>query len=83
MNPGALLVELTSIHWQEVWKYGERAFRYCQHDVGHALSALSLSAASLGWLLEALESVGDATLMCLVSRMMRLPLFFCKTYISP
>ena len=25
------LVGLTSIHWREAWKYGERAFRYCQH----------------------------------------------------
>ncbi len=31
------LVGLTSIHWREAWKYGERAFRYCHHDVGHAL----------------------------------------------
>jgi len=45
----AFLVGLTSIHWREAWKYGERAFRYCQHDVGHALAALSLSAACLGW----------------------------------
>ena len=37
---GALLVGLTSIHWREAWKYGERAFRYCQHDVGHAIAAL-------------------------------------------
>ena len=29
-----LLVALTSIHWREAWKYGERAFRYCQHDLG-------------------------------------------------
>lgn len=43
------LVALTSIHWREAWKYGERAFRYCQHDVGHALGALRLSAAMLGW----------------------------------
>src|SRR5438034_7528389 len=30
------LIALTSIHWREAWKYGERAFRYCQHDLGHA-----------------------------------------------
>jgi len=35
---GALVV-LTSIVWREAWKYGERAFRYCQHDIGHALGA--------------------------------------------
>jgi hypothetical protein len=27
-------------------KYGERAFRYCNHDAGHALAALRLSASS-------------------------------------
>ena len=25
------LVGLTSIHWREAWKYGQRAYRYCQH----------------------------------------------------
>lgn len=43
------LVVLTSIHWREAWKYGERAFRYCQHDIGHAIAALRLSAALCGW----------------------------------
>ena len=40
---------MTSIHWREAWKYGERAFRYCQHDLGHAVAALRLSAALAGW----------------------------------
>ena len=43
------LVALTSIFWRESWKYGERAFRYCNHDVGHALAALSFAANLLGW----------------------------------
>lgn len=61
-----LLVGLTSIHWREAWKYGERAFRYCQHDVGHALGALAVSAAGLGWharLLGGLSSEQVATLL--------------------
>jgi nitroreductase len=45
----ALLVALTSIHWREAWKYGERAFRYCQHDLGHAIAAVSVAAALVGW----------------------------------
>jgi SagB-type dehydrogenase family enzyme len=49
LPPSAVLVGLTSIHWREAWKYGERAFRYCQHDVGHALGALAIAAAGLGW----------------------------------
>ncbi len=44
-----LLIALTSIHWREAWKYGERAFRYCQHDVGHAIAAVSMGAALVGW----------------------------------
>jgi len=43
------LIGLTSIHWRESWKYGERAFRYCQHDMGHAIAALRLAAALHGW----------------------------------
>ena len=46
---GGVLVALTGIHWREAWKYGIRAFRYCQHDCGHALAALSYAAATLGW----------------------------------
>ncbi len=45
----SFLVVLTSIHWRESWKYGERAFRYCQHDLGHAIAALSLAATLHGW----------------------------------
>jgi SagB-type dehydrogenase family enzyme len=49
-NPAsAFLVVLTSIHWRESWKYGERAFRYCHHDVGHAIGALRFAAALCGW----------------------------------
>jgi SagB-type dehydrogenase family enzyme len=47
--PGVLLVGLSSIHWREAWKYGERAFRYCQHDIGHAIATVRYAAAALGW----------------------------------
>ncbi|MEX2015243.1 MAG: SagB/ThcOx family dehydrogenase, partial [Candidatus Hydrogenedentales bacterium] len=53
-------VGLTSIHWREAWKYGERAFRYCQHDVGHALGALAFAAAANGWRVVHLVGLGDA-----------------------
>lgn len=46
---GGVLVALTGIHWREAWKYGMRAFRYCQHDCGHALAALAYAAAIFGW----------------------------------
>ena len=55
-------VGLTSITWREAWKYGERAFRYCQHDVGHALAALRFAAAALGWRVELLPAWDDARL---------------------
>ena len=42
------LVALTSIHWREAWKYGERAFRYCQHDLGHAIAAVRIAAGLAG-----------------------------------
>jgi SagB-type dehydrogenase family enzyme len=53
------LLALTSITWREAWKYGERAFRYCQHDVGHAIGALRLAAAMLGWRLTLLPRWAD------------------------
>ena len=49
MPDPCLLVVLTSIYWRESWKYGERAFRYCNHDVGHAIGALGVCARTLGW----------------------------------
>jgi SagB-type dehydrogenase family enzyme len=39
---------LTSIVWREAWKYQDRAYRYCLHDIGHAWQALILSARSIG-----------------------------------
>ncbi len=55
-------VGLTSITWREAWKYGERAFRYCQHDVGHALAALRFAASTLGWRVQLLPEWDDARL---------------------
>ena len=56
---GAFLVGLSSIHWREAWKYGERAFRYCQHDVGHALGALRVAVSVLGWGMTLIEEMDD------------------------
>ncbi len=62
-GPGApwLAVALSSAMWREAWKYGERAFRYCQLDVGHALGSLAYAAALLGWQVVPL-AIADATL---------------------
>jgi SagB-type dehydrogenase family enzyme len=43
-----LVFVLTSITWREAWKYGDRAYRYCLHDIGHAWQALSLAAQAIG-----------------------------------
>lgn len=64
-TPG-FMVALTSIFWRESWKYGERAFRYCQHDVGHALAALGVSAAINGWQLSVLGDLADSVLVKLL-----------------
>jgi len=61
-----LWIGLSSIHWREAWKYGERAFRYCQLDLGHALGALSYAAQALSWrarLVAGIESAAVASLL--------------------
>ena len=62
----AFLVGLSSVYWREAWKYGERAFRYCQHDVGHAIGTLSIAAATLGWSVRLLDAVADDTIAALL-----------------
>ncbi len=63
---GGVLVAITSIHWREAWKYGVRAWRYCQHDGGHALGAFAYAAASLGWAARLAPGVGDEALRALL-----------------
>ncbi|SFA90532.1 SagB family peptide dehydrogenase [Azotobacter beijerinckii] len=58
----SLAILLTSVMWREAWKYGERAFRYCQLDTGHAAGALRYAAAVLGWRLAEQAHVGSDTL---------------------
>ena len=64
--PGAFLFGLTSIHWREAWKYGERAFRYCNHDVGHAIGSARIAAATLGWNMALLDGVEQNTIALLL-----------------
>ena len=65
-SEGTFLVGLTSIHWREAWKYGQRAYRYCQHDVGHAIGAMSIAAAGLGWRTHMLDDLGADELALLL-----------------
>ena len=63
---GAFLFGLTSVHWREAWKYGERAFRYCHHDVGHAIGAARIAAATLGWRMALLDGLDQNTVALLL-----------------
>jgi len=56
---GSFLVGLSNIAWREVWKYGERAFRYVNLDAGHAWQSFVISAQMLGWKVTRLESLHD------------------------
>lgn len=58
----SFLIGLSSIAWREVWKYGERAFRYVNLDAGHAWQSLVVSAKALGWKITRLDSVSDANI---------------------
>jgi len=46
---GSLVFVLTSIAWREEWKYRDRAYRYCLHDIGHAWESLALAAQAMGF----------------------------------
>lgn len=63
---GAFLFGLTSVHWREAWKYGERAFRYCHHDVGHAIGTARIAAAALGWNMVLMDALDQNTVAMLL-----------------
>ncbi|KAI5055159.1 hypothetical protein GOP47_0030304 [Adiantum capillus-veneris] len=47
--PGTMFVAFASIFWRQAWKYGERGYRYCQQDIGHAMGAVTMAGAAMGW----------------------------------
>jgi SagB-type dehydrogenase family enzyme len=61
-GPAQVFVGLSSVIWREAWKYGERSFRYCELDTGHAVGALRYAAALLGWPLTEQHEAGTTTL---------------------
>ena len=63
---GTFFVGLTSIFWRVSWKYGLRAFRYSQHDIGHAIAALTFAAAGLGWKTSLLADMGSEEVAALL-----------------
>ena len=66
LPPDSFLLGFSSIHWREAWKYGERAFRYCQHDIGHAIASARYAAATLGWSVRLLTSISDSAISSLL-----------------
>jgi SagB-type dehydrogenase family enzyme len=60
------LIGLTSVHWRESWKYGERAFRYCNHDIGHAIGSARIAAGTLGWRMVLLDAMDQGTVAMLL-----------------
>ena len=61
-NSGGFGIILTSVPWRESWKYGERAFRYCQHDLGHALGALRYACNLNGWKMALIPQISEEEL---------------------
>jgi len=61
-NCGGFGIILTSVFWREAWKYGERAFRYCHHDLGHALGALRFACNLNGWKMTLIPHISEEIL---------------------
>ncbi|MBT7521144.1 MAG: SagB/ThcOx family dehydrogenase [Nitrospina sp.] len=65
--PGdTVFIGLSSIYWREAWKYGLRAFRYCHHDLGHAMAAINFSCACLGWRTNLVNHFSTKDLECVL-----------------
>ena len=47
-------------------KERERAFRYCNHDVGHAIGSARIAAATLGWKMALLDGMEQQTVALLL-----------------
>lgn len=62
----SVYLAFSSIHWREAWKYGERAYRYCQLDLGHALAAVSYAASALGYRASPMLALGADELTSLL-----------------
>jgi SagB-type dehydrogenase family enzyme len=61
-----VVIVLSTIFWREAWKYQQRAYRYCHHDMGHALAAILLAAAALGWRSEVFAEFADDQIRALM-----------------
>ena len=66
LPPDTIFIGLSSIYWREAWKYGLRAFRYCHHDLGHALAAVNIACAGMGWQALLMDQLGGDELEILL-----------------
>jgi SagB-type dehydrogenase family enzyme len=47
-EPGGLTFFISAMYWRSLWKYRQRAYRYCLLDAGHMLANLELAVAANG-----------------------------------
>ena len=64
--PIVSMVGLSSIHWRKPGNTANGRFRYCQHDVGHAIASVRIASAALGWSARLLDTPGDAEIATLL-----------------
>jgi SagB-type dehydrogenase family enzyme len=66
LSDNIIFIGLSTIYWREAWKYGLRAFRYCHHDLGHAMAAINFSCACLGWRANLVNHFSTKDLECIL-----------------
>jgi SagB-type dehydrogenase family enzyme len=47
-EPSVLTFFISAMYWRSLWKYRQRAYRYCLLDAGHMLANLELAVAAYG-----------------------------------
>lgn len=66
LRASSFLVGLSFIPWRESWKYGERAYRYCHLDIGHAIATICYAGSILKWRSRCILGVGDREIASLL-----------------
>ncbi len=61
-QPSQLTFFITAMYWRSLWKYRQRAYRYCLLDAGHMLANLELAAAACGLAPRFTADFADASL---------------------
>jgi SagB-type dehydrogenase family enzyme len=61
-EPCRLCFFISAMYWRSLWKYRQRAYRYCLLDAGHMLANLELAAAACGLAPRSFFDFNDASL---------------------